>query len=264
MEKIKFVFDRKPLSEDVINQRQDFDKILQAAKATPKANFSKYYYFGVIGLASLAATFGIYKFVQSHHNSADGNNFTLNANEITVFASDMEADENTVQLAFDDRAAHYNFVAMQQMEEQIRIESNISAPKASKNSSASELELEEKEVIPVEVKKVDSSSNTIISTKPAVPVIAGVSQGNIFWEDFKSNTIFVDDNQVVKQFSIQYTSRTGDRSATVVGNQITPEIIKDLEQVGMNQTIFITNIISSSPSNETKRLLSMELNVLFK
>ena len=261
MEKIKFTFDRKPLSEEVINQKQDFDAILKAAKTTPKNSFSKYYYFGAIGLAGVAATIGLFHLLQSHHSS---DNEALAMNEMAVFSTDYDADENTVQLAFNDRTANYNFVAMQTMEEAttpVAKAKPVVAPIKAEEIKADEIGTDK---VANEVVENTPSTPTIVSNKPAIPVIAGVSQGNINWEDFKTNTIFVNQEQLVKQFTIQYTSRSGDRSVTVNGNQITAEIIKELEQVGKNQTVFITNIVSSTPSNETKRLLSMELNVVFK
>ncbi len=257
MSKIKFNFDRKPLSEDIINSKQDFQSILNTVKNSPKKTWTKYYYFGTIGLAGLAATIGIFKLIQNFDNIADETNVTLKSNEITVFVADHLADEKTVQLAFNSP-------------EELMSSAFVTPPiaKSKKANIICDTKSDSNElfvdtlVIPIEVEK-DSKQNKV-SCKPAVPVIAGVSSGNIKWEDFKSNTIFVDNDYEIKQFSIQYTSKSGDRTIVVKGNTISPEIIKELEQVGMNQTIFISNIISASHSNDLKHLLSMELNILFK
>ena len=263
MEKIKFDFDRKPLTEEAILKRQNFDQVLNSVQTTSKSTWSKYYYFGAVGLASIVATVGIFKLFQVNHSVADDNTATLNSSEITLLASDISADENNVQLAFNHSidndylsSPHIHYVE----------EVKMSKPEDVKPVTKTvEVKVTEPvSVIEIAQTPVEPTVSTPVAKIPSVPVVAGVSQGNINWADFKSNAIIVDENHFVKQFSIQYTSRSGNRSVTINGDKITPEVIKELEQVNMNQTIFITNIISTSAANETKRLLSMELNVIFK
>ncbi|MEZ4889963.1 MAG: hypothetical protein R2779_05185 [Crocinitomicaceae bacterium] len=68
----------------------------------------------------------------------------------------------------------------------------------------------------------------------------------------------------MKQFSLYYTSRAGDKSITVDGNKIPQNVLNEMESIGLNQRIYVTNIIAQNSNNDsTIRCVSMDLNIKF-
>ncbi len=266
MKKINFNFDRTPLTEEAINAKQNFEHVLKAATAKPKLSWSKMGYYGTVGIASFAAAVGIFKLIQINQNAND-NKATLYS-QSQLINDEQTLNEHNIQLAYNpvsnDADLSFEEIGFLQTEKAEKAIAPEVVSTLSKEKANVETPIKEEQKIAVSVEEHKTPVSTEHKTIQQAPVIAGVSKGAINWNEFRNNEIYVGENQVVKQFSIQYTAKTGDRTVTVMGSRISPEVEKELLAVGLNQKVFITNILSESSLNASKRLLSMELDVHFK
>ena len=106
-------------------------------------------------------------------------------------------------------------------------------------------------------------STTVSASKNVAPSISGIFNGDLSFENFKTSEIVLTNDFKVKQFSLYYTSRAGDKSITVDGNKIPQNVLNEMESIGLNQRIYITNIVASNSTDNTIRCVSMDLNIKF-
>lgn len=267
MKHFKINVDRKKLSSEHIQSRQDFSSVLNGAKLSKSSvNIWKTtWFYGVVGMAGVATVVGYYF------------NKTEKKFDETIITQKTEQVQESKEFAFYPiRSLAYDEVSLAINEEpQMRNESqsvkNVQLVDYKKETTVKPITVAEKnndsqtETKPiVEESVVEQPIASKRIAKSNMPSISGVYNGDISWENFKEGEVFVGEDLSVKQFSIQYTTRMGDRTISVKGNKIPSEVVTDLEKLGLDQTIFITNVVAGDQTGELMRLVSMDLNLKFK
>lgn len=261
MKHFKINVGRKRLSSEYIQSKQNFDSVLKGVKLSQPGIWKSPWFYGVVGLSGVAIAVGYY--------------FNQSQNQIneTLITQNKEFDK---EVSLDN-----NYIAMASIAPQgIRIRpeelSKTALPVTEERIVKKEKITREPEVKPVvQDKKTEEREAVVISetetpkrAKPvrsSMPSISGVYNGDISWENFRNGEIFVGDDLKVKQFSIQYTTRLGDKTISVKGEKIPDEVIAELENLGLNQTIFITNVVATEETGGgVMRFVSMDLNLKFR
>ncbi len=261
MKHFKINVDRKKLSSEHIQSKQNFNSVLNGTKLskTSASIWKTTWFYGVVGMAGVAAVVGYY-----FNHSEKETHETIITQEIIKKQESKEEFEfpKPNALAFEDPT----LLALNEPEQEVKsVRTNLVSFKEEKQV----LKTETKDVVvpKAEAPVVEELVKTPVTKKTAktnMPSISGVHNGDISWENFKEGEVFVGEDLAVKQFSIQYTTRMGDRTISVKGSKIPNEVVTDLEKLGLNQTIFITNVIAGDNTGELMRFVSMDLNLKFK
>lgn len=261
MSKLKINVGRKKLSSEYIASKQNFDHVLKGAKSMQAMPLKGVWFYGVVGLASVATIAGIY-FYQFNQQTNETNITSINQREELLQEQENEQKQEVVLVNEDNSEA-----LLAQTELKLKeITPTQKVVKTTSETKMTEIALKQAEID----KKISSELIAVIdaplpkSPKVVLPSIAGVYKGEISWEKFKDGVLSVGEDVQITKYSIQYTTRMGDKTISVNGNSIPEEVKQDLEKLGMNQTIFITNVIGLTDAKESMRFVSMELNLKFK
>lgn len=262
MKHFKINVGRKNLSSDYIRSKQNFETVLKGVKLSKSSMWKSTWFYGSIGLAGLATIMG-YKFYNSenHLNETIITQGTVHKEDIKEFdflPIKPLASEVTMACGYSEK-----------MEEDVRESINKNTASNTPVVSTKEKTGEQLPAVSqTEVEVNESKKETTQKVKPMVrssmPSISGVYNGDISWETFKEGVVFLGEDLIVKQFSIQYTTRIGDKTISVQGDKIPLDVVAELENLGLNQTVFITNVVGKSLDGELLRFVSMDLNLKFK
>lgn len=260
MKHFKVNLDRKKLTDEYIQSKQNFETVLKGAKSSKVNVWKSGWFYGTIGLSSLAVLVGV-----SMSNSKNlMNDKIITQTPITDEVVLSQVVDNNVQFASTTPTE------TKAIETAVLSEPVVKEVKVQQVSSSADENLEKvvttsiKTVIEEETQSVVKEAEKKVSSISAIPSLSGVHRGDITWEKFKEGKIFIDETREVKSFNVQYTSRLGDKTVSVSGDKIPDEILQDLEKLGLNQTIFITNLVAEDASGLKFRFVSMDFNLKFK
>lgn len=261
MKHFKINVGREKLSSEYIRSKQNFDSVLSGVKISHPSFWKSFWFYGTIGLAGVAAVVG-YKFYNSenHLNETiitqdliNPKDVILNNDYLKETSITYQVSQATVVPASSPKAN--NTIVVEKEKSHTNV--NRSNPKEVLYDKKTEEFLMEEIHEPVAPKNKKPIRNSM-------PSISGVYNGDISWESFKDGVVFVGEDISVKQFSIQYTTRLGDKITSVKGDRIPTEVALELENLGLNQTVFITNVVAGDERGSTVRFVSMDLNLKFK
>lgn len=258
MKHFKINVGRKQLSSEYIQSKQNFDSVLNGVKLSQPGFWKSVWFYGTIGMAGVAAVVG-YKFYKSESH----------LNE-TIITQDLIVQKDAVfnNAYLKESPATYQVAQNTVTDEPYSQKTIITEKKQNPTVKTAVLkeagnEKKTEEILVIET--VDSVAPKVKkSIRNSMPSIAGVYNGDISWEIFKDGVVFVGEDISVKQFSIQYTTRLGDKITSVKGDRIPAEVALELEKLGLNQTVFITNVVAGDETGSTMRFVSMDLNLKFK
>jgi hypothetical protein len=261
MGNFKINLDRKKLTKDYIESKQNFDSVLTKLKTTnPSTLANKGWIYGTIGTASVAAIIGVGMLMSAKNTTTEAvNNSQTNSNELVV--SNTKPIEKEVVLAVNEMS----YQPEQIVEKVVNVkvdEDKIAPQKQAQEKTTIENQVETSKSKLVEEKFIEVST-TVSASKNVAPSISGIFNGDLSFENFKTSEIVLTNDFKVKQFSLYYTSRAGDKSITVDGNKIPQNVLNEMESIGLNQRIYITNIVASNSTDNTIRCVSMDLNIKF-
>jgi hypothetical protein len=226
MEIKKVNLDRKPITSEYIQSKQDFQHVVNAFSKTKIPVWKQPLFYGAIGVASLAAVVTS-TVIHFNNTEIDGKTITLSStkkedkseHKTTVQYASVESSPKSIEKSSSE--AKVNSIENQL----VSIESNEFERPISKASLSSQKSIE------------DESFSTIL------PNISGVYQGDISYDKLcSSNGIEVKKGVVVKSFKIQYATGFSDKEVVINDKKLTEVVCKDLEKSGFNQMVFITEI----------------------
>lgn len=256
MKEFKVKLDRKKLSKEHIESKQNFDSVLAQLKTIKAPFWKSAWFYGSMGLSGIAIVVG-YSFLQNKEELNE-TIYTQLVEEVNSINENQVFDQPIVIAQVDEKEMEQREFEKKELpkkvKETVAVVKNDATPTAAKEVSSND-------VVEQEVTKTAKKPQTIIS---AMPSIDGVYNGDISIDRFSSGEIAVGKDLKVKKFSIQYTSRNGDKTISVDGSTIPSEISGELKSVGLNQTVFITNVVAVNQDGDLMRCYSMDLNIKFK
>jgi hypothetical protein len=267
MKHFKINVGRKKLPSEYIQSKQNFDLVLGGVKPSKPSFWKSVWFYGTIGMAGATSIVG-YKFYKSEKQL----NETLITQETTlkkeinnydfIPVRSIAYDEAPLVVVDETQMSSQKKKMMEKKGRDVSVDGKKDVELINNIESNSEMQ----EVI---IAKSEDSFNAspIIQKKQAksnMPSVSGVYNGDISWESFKEGVVFVNEDISVKQFSIQYSTRLGDKIASVKGDRIPSEVVSELEALGLDQTIFITNVVAGDREGSSIRFVSMDLNLKFK
>jgi hypothetical protein len=230
MEIKKVNLDRKPITSEYIQSKQDFQHVVNAFSKTKIPVWKQPLFYGAIGVASLAAVVTS-TVIHFNNTEIDGKTITLSSTE----KEDKSDVKSTMQLASvvsspknqgknsekSPSEAKRNSIQHQS----VSIETNEFERPISKASLTSQKSIE------------DESFSTLL------PNISGVYHGDISYDKLcSSNGIEVKNGVEVRSFKIQYATGITDKEVLIKDKKLSEVVCKDLEKSGFNQMVFITEI----------------------
>jgi hypothetical protein len=226
MEKIKTNLDRKPLSSDYIRSKQDFAKVLHGAKGLGKPFWKSTWFYGTVGVASVAVIVAVATLNQSSskHDEANPEKRTKlvvkNTSDMGV-TSEANSDIQTDNISTDDAEAGH------QPNNELTVQGEIK--EETKAPAVVDQVVEDKKTsempVPVRVREKTSEKNTEIG----MPNLAGVSGGPISFPDFCDPLgIQVGGGVLIHRYTIQYRSCARDVTARVRGNRLPGQLCDEI------------------------------------
>lgn len=261
MKHFKVNLDRKKLTSEYIESKQNFDSVLTKVNMSKPGFWKSAWFYGTIGLSGVAAIIG-YNFSQSENNLNEA--IITQKNSIQHAVTSTETG-NEVLIAQHVKTEEVYVVPPVEKKDKKTTDKKTGSPvKTVAADTPSDVRNNASERVVLKEKVVEKMNAPKVMSRSSMPSISGVYSGDIQWENFKQGEIFVAEDLSVKQFSIQYTSRLGDRTISVEGSKIPQDVVSDLEKLGLNQTVFITNVIAKNDNGDLMRCYSMDLNLKFK
>lgn len=230
MEIKKVNLDRKPITSEYIQSKQDFQHVVNAFCKTKIPVWKQPLFYGAIGVASLAA---VVTSTVIHFNNSE-----IDGKTITLSSTNKERKSENVS-----NVQYASVQTTPKIEEKniekSAIETNaISAKVQSINDESNEFARP--------ISKVPLTSNKSIedeSFSTLLPNISGVYQGDISYDKLCSSSgIEVKSGVDVRSFKIQYATGISDKEVVIKDKKLTEVVCKDLEKSGINQMVFITDI----------------------
>ena len=255
MKEFKVKLDRKKLSKEHIESKQNFDSVLAQLKTIKAPFWKSAWFYGSVGLSGIAIVVGY-----SIFQKKEGLNETINTQFTETIQSVQPNQENPEPILIAQAPAVAQVQPAIEKKSPVKpvsaaaVRANINPEENINEHAITVVKAEE------EVTKPIKKPQTTIS---AMPSIDGVFNGDIPIERFSMGEIVVGKDLKVKQFSIQYTSRNGDKTISVNGSSIPSEVSAELKSVGLNQTVFITNVVAVNQLGDLMRCYSMDLHVKF-
>lgn len=230
MEIKKVNLDRKPITSEYIQSKQDFQHVVNAFSKTKIPVWKQPLFYGAIGVASLAAVVTS-TVIHFNNTEIDGKTITLSSAK----KEDKSEHKTTMQFASVESSPKHREKSIEKSHgeakeipikyQPVSIEINEFERPISKVSKASQNSIE------------DESFSTIL------PNISGVYQGDISYDKLcSSNGIEVKNGVIVKSFKIQYATGISDKEVVIKDKKLSEVVCKDLEKSGFNQMVFITEI----------------------
>jgi len=274
MKHFKINVGRNKLSSEYIQSKQNFDVLLKNVRSAPTTSWGAFWMYATGTLASVLIAVGGFAYVSKdkQHDSSMSNVAPITGqqdqqlavhhvsavkytySETTVNSVNQETSSKVDDQQNVSQAIEPSFVSTVVYEQ----DKNTIAQPHSTVVVEQEQQIDE---VAITDTQIATSSKNVTET---IPSISGICGGDIAWQQFKEGTVFVSNDHLnICAFSIQYTSRMGDKTVSVQGNKIPSEVIGDLSNIALNQTIFITNVIASNSNGDKSRLIPIELNLKF-
>ena len=269
MEENKVIVDRANLSSEYIAERQDFNQVLKAHRATKPSLWKSSWFYGPVGLAVIAVTVAAAKF----NPSTSVENKKAYEAKITLKEEPSKITKSTPVLA--------QALSTPEPEPKPRPESkdidqvvSTAHPAERKPSEKTIVEPLENKVEFEEVNgdvETETNQKTIaeespevreprIAAKPGVPKIAGVFNGRIKADLIcSSGVIEMNEGWYVLSYTIQYYNGIEDVIEKFNTDLIPPKLCSDLKRFNANSPVNITSIVVENLRGERKLVPSMQI-----
>ena len=222
--------DRKPISSEYIQSKQDFQHVVNAFSKTKIPVWKQPLFYGAIGVASLAAVVTS-TVIHFNNNESDGKKTTLSSTKENI-KSDIPS---SIQFA-----AAQTISAQKEANQEKRLE-KVQTVSTDKNAETTDLKTFIRPISKASLSSNESIEDESFST--LLPNISGVYQGDISYDKLcSSNGIEVKNGVEVRSFKIQYATGNSDKEVVIKDKKLTEVVCKDLEKSGFNQMVFITEI----------------------
>ncbi len=262
MNKIKVKLDRETLSSDYIESKQDFKQVTSQVHASAKILKSTWFY-GAIGLASLATIVTLS--VKTSQNSLNEENSTL---KTSITTAGFVNTSPTVQISKKETVD--SPIVEQKANSAIVQQKPNQKPKATATVTPKPVEAREK-IDVQEIKEVETVKTTVrIPIPPKIeeakknymPKIGGVYDGDIYIRQLCGNGIEVNSDIEITSFTLSYSTNRGDKTLKVNGNKVPANICNEMYSYGIDQMIYINDIIGEDLEGKVLRFVPMNLTAV--
>lgn len=231
METKKVIFNRPKISSKEINEKQDFDFLLNQLKTVRPYLFKRIFFYGAIGLS---CSVGI---IMLTSNSIYKNNKEKKAYEkiITLKKTNLRVNPN--------KLSRINIVP-----------SKVVRPRKSHFIKLDE-KLDDQKII------FHSIINDLISLNPSnLPSISGIENGQITQNQFlKAKQIDVPNYIEIQSYTVNYFKISDFVSIDVIGSSIPDSIKEEIINYSSGLPVSFTNIIMKHLHNDEKKRMAMQL-----
>lgn len=249
MDKIKINLDREKLSSEYIHSKQDFKKItgqVQVGNSIAKSTW----FYGVVGLASITL---IISLTLLNSSTTDGKNTTLKTQQNTIHTS--------IEKVAVPATATFSMTG----------KPSSSTPTPDKNEvrvkqqkAKTETTTQPEKVIIEEVTEQKSANYQPLEKKVVVepnymPHVAGHYAGDIALSKLCGKGIEINESVEIQSFKLYYSTLKGDKTILVKSNQFPEEVCKEIKAFGLDQMVFITDIIGTDELGVKHQYTSLNL-----
>jgi hypothetical protein len=259
MDKIKINLDRTKLSSEYIQSKQNFTQITNQVPAKSSL-FKSTWFYGGIGLASFTGI--LFLTISTPKKDLDETKITLakanlatQISEITQIASPTN-DVVAKRTSFEPRK---------------------SIEKSSESKTSSHVVIEKVDEVSLEPetasalttapteKKVQIEPKKSSSAKVnRLPNIKGVYSGELALEKLCANGIEVNEDVQITSFKIQYATVRHDKIQIIQGNKIPSNICDEISTLGIDQMIFLTDILGRNSEGKVLNFTPMSFTCLIE
>jgi hypothetical protein len=247
MEIKKVNLDRRPLSSAHIEQKQNFQHVLTNAKMAKPPIWKSPWFYGAVGLSSIAITAISVKEFNNESNVYEKK--TTSKNTITEIVKPPKASIQAASVCFPTKLEQKKSVKKTPVSESKKVDEPITLkldPVASPNEVQSE-------VVKTPAPKVHSE----------LPSIGGVSNGRISITKFEqAEQIECSEEYKIVSYSIQYFDGRSDLSVQINSEKLPTAIVEEIVANNLDQMIFITGIKGIDASGKIRNLPSMNLKLV--
>lgn len=231
METKKVIFNRPKISSKEINEKQDFDFLLNQLKTVRPYLFKRIFFYGAFGLS---CSVGI---IMLTSNSIYKNNKEKKAYEkiITLKKTNLRVNPN--------KLSRINIVP-----------SKVVRPRKSHFIKLDE-KLDDQKII------FHSIINDLISLNPSnLPSISGIENGQITQNQFlKAKQIDAPNYIEIQSYTVNYFKISDFVSIDVIGSSIPDSIKEEIINYSSGLPVSFTNIIMKHLHNDEKNRMAMQL-----
>lgn len=248
MEIKKVTLDRSKVSSSYIEQKQDFDKVLNNVKLMKSPTWKSPWFYGAVGLSSVAiAAISLSSFNKEN---------TLNEKKTTL-------EKSPIQIAGFVSPAQSEIKSLPKKEADQKSESP--KKKTVKKSSDLNLTVEKKQNEIVNVHEVVATEIPVVKQQnhSGLPSISGVSTGVLSKEKLeKSGQIESNSSYSIVSYKIQFYNGSDDIEVQINGNKLPQDVIAHLVKYNIGQMIFFTEIKGVSENGKINTLPSMNFKLI--
>lgn len=251
MDNFKINVDREKLSSDYIQSKQNFQKVMHHVKATKPPVWKSGWFYGTIGLASVAGLIVISTLVSNQPK----NDIAEKNNQQQAKAQTILAETTSASIFVPEDLVETKSVKTTEIIE--KHTPNLTSPK-SKIENTEKPQPKTEDVIPVEQINEEALTGPIVKNK--FPKISGHFTGEIPCSVLcNSNGIEVNEDIQITSFTIQFEGKGKDQTINVVGNKIPESICSQISDRHFDQMIFITNIFGVDKQGVNHNFTPMNL-----
>ncbi len=258
MENRKTTLDREQLSSEVIRGEQNFNQVLKGHQAMKPPLWKTAWFYGPIGLASLALVVAV-------------SNMKPNSTEEDQILNSLNTQEEEVREAKNQFFSETNSVVVSKKETVLIASANPELPKALEsvvvlieNIEKVPLEMGEEKIIEESIMETPVIEIQEVKRFKTMPNIAGVFTGKLQIDNLCSaGGVSCNNGFTVYSFDIQYHNGSGDVIERIKGDRFPPFLCNKLRAYNLNQEVMITNILAKNEEGMVERLISMRIEPIF-
>ena len=259
MEIKKVNLDRQNLTSTYIEQKQDFQHVLKGAKMTKIPTWKSPWFYGAVGLSSVAIL----------TMAVMNTNLTNETHDKNATLINTHPTKNTIKpIAEKKQRLEPKKLALNESTGAIKLAVNRNNPQivqiVSVNNNVSEEVLESQEVAK---KTISISEKEEINVKPTVkrigqPSINGVSSGIISVERLKNSSIIESNSSFeIASYEVQYFNGRQDVIAQIRSNVLPNDLKEQIIANNVGEMIFITGIKGIDETGKLVKLPSINLKI---
>lgn len=247
MEIKKVNLDREQLSSAHIEQKQNFQQVLENAKMAKPPIWKSPWFYGAIGLSSMAITV-----ISVSEFNNKSNVFEKKTTSKVTVTEIVKPPKALVQMA------SVNFTNDFETEKEVR-----KIKKADlKNPEIKETDKTDPIASPNEIQP-EVVKASVQKNHSELPSIGGVSNGRISISKFEqAEKIDISEEYQIVSYSIQYFDGRSDLSVQINSDKIPSAIAQDIVANNLDQMIFITGIKGIDATGKIRNLPSMNLKLV--
>lgn len=267
MNNFKINIDRKKLDPEYIQSKQNFNEVLNQVAIANTSIFKSTWFYGTVGLATIAVIITV-----SLSNSQNPSNDKI------ITKDKISAQKpNTPLLASVTPTNKVVYDSAPVIHKKPKVQRNVK--KAEVNTRQTEplpqpvetTIVEEREpVYMVDGRQVtkeqlqELQNQKKIKPKSYMPNFSGVYNGEIAYSNMCGGELRVNDDVKISSFSIQYSSRYGDKTHHVDGNVLPESVCREIRELNIDQMIYVTNIIGRDSLGANHSFVAMNLTVVME